>query len=70
MSRYEQMMKKFYGPGFSPRVVTTREVPLEPTDDMIQAGIQAFQHAYQSADPHADWKAFYRACIAKAIEPK
>ena len=70
MSRYEQMMKKFYGPGITKYIPAHKEVPLEPTDAMIQAGVKAFQHArYQEADPLADWRDFYRACI-KAYEER
>ncbi len=38
-------------------------VPLEPTDEMLEAGIKAFQHNYNSDDAKSDWRAFYKACI-------
>jgi len=69
MSRYKQMMKRFYGPGISKYIPTHKEVPLEPTEAMIREGVKAFQHArYQESDSLADWKAFYVACI-KAYKP-
>lgn len=41
-------------------------VPREPTEEMLRAGVNAFQHAYSSADVLQDWRACYKAMLAAA----
>lgn len=40
----------------------------EPTDDMLRAGVRAFQHSYSSADLLADWRANFIAAIDSALK--
>ena len=42
----------------------------DPTDDMLKAGVDAFQHAYTSEDTLADWRAAYKANITAALGDK
>jgi hypothetical protein len=44
-------------------------VAREPTDDMLRAGVRAFQHGHRENDSLADWRAFYVAAAAAAPAP-
>jgi len=41
-------------------------VPKEPTDEMLRAGVKAFQHTWYNEDTLADWREAYKAQIAAA----
>lgn len=40
----------------------------EPTEPMMSSGVRGFQKAYSSEDTLADWRAFWRVAIDKAVE--
>jgi hypothetical protein len=44
-------------------------VPVEPSDEMLKAGVRAFQSSYSSDDSLADWRWAYKATIAAAPSP-
>ena len=49
-------------------------VPVEPTPEMLKAGVTAFQHAYSEADILSDWRACFKAMLAatpsqSAVQP-
>jgi hypothetical protein len=44
-------------------------VPVEPSDEMLKAGVRAFQSSYSSDDSLADWREAYKATIAAAPSP-
>ena len=41
-------------------------VPAEPTDDMLRAGVDAYQHSWANNDDLADWRAAYKAMVKAA----
>lgn len=49
-----------------PEAVGWKRVPIEPTEAMLKAGVDAFQHSYSEADILSDWRACFRAMLAAA----
>lgn len=44
-------------------------VPVEPSEEMLRAGVRAFQKTYISTDTLADWRACFKATCAAAPNP-
>lgn len=53
-----------------PEAVGWKRVPVEPTEAMLKAGVDAFQHAYSEADILSDWRACFKAMLASAPTPE
>ena len=45
-------------------------VPEEPTEEMVDAGVKAFQQNYNSEDVCEDWRCCYKAMLAASPQPE